>query len=70
MHYLPNLPSKEMMAPVSAWRYISPKSATTGAAAVCTLIRLSPDDDVYLFDVKKFLQKTLTEMLEIFLPHI
>lgn len=48
MHNLPNLPSKEMMAPVSAWRYISPRSATTGAAAVCTLIRLSPDDDVYL----------------------
>lgn len=47
------------MAPVSAWRYISPRSATTGAAAVCTLIRLSPDDDVYLFNVKKFLQKTL-----------
>lgn len=54
MHDLPNLLSKEMMAPVSAWRYISPKSATTGAAAVCTLIRLSPDDDVYLFNDKKF----------------
>lgn len=37
------------MAPTSAWRYISPKSVTTGAAAVCTLIRLSPQDAVYLF---------------------
>lgn len=41
------------MAPTSAWRYISPKSVTTGAAAVCTLIRLSPQDAVYLFIVKE-----------------
>lgn len=45
---LPSLESKEIIAPVSARRYISPRSATTGAAAVCTLIRLSPEDDVYL----------------------
>lgn len=45
---LPSLENKEIIAPVSARRYISPRSATTGAAAVCTLIRLSPEDDVYL----------------------
>lgn len=44
----PILLSKETTAPVSAWRYISPRSGTTGAAAVCTLIRLSPEEDVYL----------------------
>ena len=42
------------MAPISAWRYNSPRSATTGAAALCTLIRLSPEDDVYLKMVKKY----------------
>lgn len=41
------------MAPVSALRYISPRSETTGAAAVCTLIRLSPHDAVYLDIVKE-----------------
>lgn len=45
---IPSLLNKEMTAPVSAWRYISPRSVTTGAAAVWTLIRLSPDEDVYL----------------------
>lgn len=45
---LPSLENTETIAPVSASRYISPRSATTGAAAVCTLIRLSPDEDVYL----------------------
>ena len=53
MPYVPSLQNKEMMAPVSAWRYISPSSETTGAAAVCTLIRLSPEDEVYLLIVKK-----------------
>lgn len=50
--FVPSLQSKETIAPVSAWRYISPKSVTTGAAAVCTLIRLSPLDEVYLSKVK------------------
>ena len=45
---VPSLLSKETTAPPSAWRYISPRSETTGAAAVCTLIRLSPHDAVYL----------------------
>lgn len=52
MLFVPSLESKEMMAPVSARRYISPRSVTTGAAAVCTLIRLSPEDEVYLSMVK------------------
>ena len=52
---VPSLLNKETMAPVSAWRYISPRSATTGAAAVCTLIRLSPQDAVYLLIVKDIL---------------
>lgn len=36
------------IAPTSAARYISPKSDTTGVAIVCTLIRRSPVEDVYL----------------------
>ena len=46
---VPSLLNTETTAPTSAWRYISPRSATTGAAAVCTLIRLSPHEAVYLF---------------------
>lgn len=52
---VPSLLNKEMIAPVSARRNISPNSATTGAAAVCTLMRLSPEDDVYLCIIKEFL---------------
>lgn len=50
---LPSLENKEIMAPVSARRYISPRLVTTGTAAVCTLIRLSPEDDVYLSNDKE-----------------
>lgn len=53
MLFVPSLESKETTAPVSAWRYISPSSATTGTAAVCTLIRLSPQEEVYLLKVKE-----------------
>lgn len=62
---LPSLLNNEIMAPVSAWRYISPRSATTGAAVVWTLIRLSPEEEVYLIFAKdthlhlKWNQKTL-----------
>ena len=38
---------------MSARRYISPRSATTGTAAVWTLIRLSPEDEVYLVLAKE-----------------
>lgn len=46
------------MAPVSARRYISPRSDTTGAAAVWTLIRLSPEDEVYLSLAKEVTYST------------
>ena len=52
MHSLPSLLNNEIMAPVSARPYISPRSATTGAAAVWTLIRLSPEEEVYLMLAK------------------
>lgn len=65
MQNLPSLVKREMMAPVSARRYISPKSETTGAAAVCTLMRLSPEDDVYLLIVKKVFQETKSSRI----PH-
>ncbi|KAF2540450.1 hypothetical protein F2Q68_00033089 [Brassica cretica] len=39
---------------LSACLYISPRSVTTGAIAVCTLIRLSPQEAVYLSSVKDY----------------
>lgn len=46
------------MAPVSARRYISPRSDTTGTAAVWTRIRLSPEDEVYLSLAKEVTYST------------
>lgn len=51
--FIPSLENKDTIAPASARRYISPNSATTGAAAVCTLIRLSPEEEVYLHTIKE-----------------
>lgn len=51
---LPSLLMTDTMAPVSAWRYISPRSVTTGTAVVRTLMRRSPEDEVYLVLAKDY----------------